>query len=166
MAGEDWTGGTLVAVLCNPPLTDGNRTLRRVQLAERILGFDMHCVVNIFARPSHATGALVRLGVDDSGWIEARPDISAGLGAARGVLLGYGSTPPAGLARNKFNDQIDWLAGHLMALGVPIWQLGDGPRHPSRWQRWTHRAHPDIAFEEAVKRSLVLVDPESFRSPH
>lgn len=166
MAGADLTGGTLVAVLCNPPLTDGNRTLSRVQLAERILGFDGHRVVNIFARPSHATGALGHLGVDDSGWIEARPDISAGLGAAGGVLLGYGSTPPAGVARSKFHAQVDWLAGHLKPLGVPVWQLGDGPRHPSRWQRWTHRAHPGIAFEEAVQLSLVLVDPESVGRPH
>lgn len=166
MAAGNLPGRTLVAVLSNPPLTAGARTLGRVRLAERILGFDSHRVVNIFACPSHATGALGQLGIDDSGWLEARLEIVAGLDSASGVLLGYGSTPPVGAARTRFHAQVNWLAGHLTELGVPIWQLGDGPRHPSRWQRWTHRAHPGVDFAEAVQRSLALVDPESVGRPH
>jgi len=150
-------GRALVAVLSNPPVTDGQRTFRRVELACSILGFDAHRVVNMFAHPSHATGELDRLGAEVSGWVEARPDIAAALDTGGGVLLGYGSTSPAGIARLHFRAQVDWLADQLSGLALPVWQLGDGPRHPSRWQRWTHRAHPGIPFEEAVRRSLVPV---------
>ncbi|GAA1915418.1 hypothetical protein GCM10009815_08000 [Nocardioides marmoribigeumensis] len=147
-------------------MTDGQRTLRRVELARSILGFDAHAVVNIFAIPSHATGALGTLGVAESGWIDARREMCAGLAGAKGVLLGYGSSPPSGAARAQFRGQVDWLASQLSELAVPVWQFGDGPRHPSRWQRWTHRAYPGIGFEEAVRRSLVLVDPESTIGAH
>lgn len=150
---------TLVAVLSNPPLTDGQRTLRRVALAGSILGFAAHRVVNMFAIPSHATGALGRLGMAESGWASARMEMCAGLKNADGVLLGYGSTLPSGTAREHFRAQVDWLSGQLSSMEVPIWQLGETPRHPSRWQRWTYRAHPGVSFEEAVRRSLMRVDP-------
>lgn len=161
MTQEDKARRLLVAVLSNPPITEGRRTIRRVELASMILGFDTHLIVNMFARPSHATGDLDLLGVDESGWVEARPDIAAALDRAGGVLLGYGSTAPSGAARLQFRAQVDWLCGHLSGLTSPVWQLGDGPRHPSRWQRWTYHAHPNVPFDEAVRRSLVLVGPGS-----
>ena len=58
---------TLVAVLTNPPVTDGKRTLRRVDLAAELLGFDHVTVANLFALPSHATGAITDLGVTEDG---------------------------------------------------------------------------------------------------
>lgn len=149
--------GPLVAVLSNPPITDGRRTARRVELARMILGFDAHLIVNMFAWPSHATRDLKLLGTAPSGWAEARPGIVTALNSAGGVLLGYGSTAPVGAARIQFCAQVDWLNEQLSTLTLPVWQLGDGPRHPSRWQRWTYRAHPDIPFDEAVRRSLVPV---------
>jgi hypothetical protein len=161
MIRDDQTAGPLVAVLSNPPVTDGRRTIRRVEFAASLLGFDSHQIVNLFARPSHATGELAALGVDESGWAEARPRITSELLGAGGVLLGYGSTAPAGPARRQFQAQVDWLMGCLSELKLPVWQFGDGPRHPSRWQRWTWRAHPGIPFEDAARRSLVLVDPGS-----
>lgn len=147
----------LVAVLSNPPVTDGRRTIRRVEMATTILGFDTHRIVNLFAHPTRATGELDLLGADESGWHEAQPKIAVALNDAGGVLLGYGSTGPAGAARLQFRAQVDWLTGCLSTLMLPVWQVGDGPRHPSRWQRWTHRAHPNTPFEDAVRRSLVMV---------
>ncbi|MBF4998647.1 DUF1643 domain-containing protein [Nocardia sp. BSTN01] len=144
-------------MLSNPPVTDGRRTARRVDLATMILGFDAYRIVNMFAWPSHATGELNQLGTADSGWAEARPDIVSALNSAGGVLLGYGSTAPVGAARIQFRAQVDWLKGQLSTLMLPVWQFGDGPRHPSRWQRWTYRAHPNIPFDEAVRLSLVPV---------
>lgn len=162
---DDKARGALVAVLSNPPVTDGRRTVRRVELATMILGFDDHRIVNIFAWPSHATRELNLLGAADSGWAEARPGIVTALNSAAGVLLGYGSTAPVGLARIQFRAQVDWLKGQLSTRMLPVWQLGDGPRHPSRWQRWTYRAHPNIPFDEAVRRSLVSVPQGSVEVP-
>nr|NLI49740.1 DUF1643 domain-containing protein [Propionibacterium sp.] len=149
---------TLVAVLSNPPLTDGHRTLRRVDLAAELLGFTHRRVANLFALPSHATGAIADLGQENTGWDQARADLTDHLAAADAVLLAYGCTAPAGEARHHFRRQVDWLLDHSVAATVPTWCVGDGPRHPSRWQRWTSRTHPDLAFPDALRQSLTRLD--------
>ena len=152
---------TLLAVLSNPPLTDGIRTLRRVHLAANLLGFEEAAVANLFAFPSHSTGAIATLGATPEGWTAARPQLQASLDQSGSVLLAYGSTPPTGPARHNFYAQVEWLHHHLSALGTPTWQVGDGPRHPSRWQRWTCRAHPGLTFSEALRVSLVRPTDEA-----
>lgn len=152
------SSGTLLAVLANPPLTDGNRTVRRVDLATALLGFAQHRIANLFALPSHATGAIAHLGQDETGWAEARDALTDHLAAADGVLLAYGCTAPAGEARHHFRRQVDWLLDHSVAATIPSWCVGDGPRHPSRWQRWTSRSHPDLAFPDALRESFTHLD--------
>lgn len=152
---------TLLAVLSNPPLTDGRRTLHRVELAVSLLGFDRVVVGNLFAVPSHATGAISALGLGPEGWETARAHLDDHLAGCDGALLAFGVSAPSGEARERFRSQVRWLLERTVAVGVPTWQVGDGPRHPSRWQRWTSRAHPDITFPEALRTSLVRVDPPS-----
>jgi hypothetical protein len=149
--------GTLVAVLANPPLTDGKRTLQRVSLAAELLGFDDVAVANLFSVPSHRTGAITELGIDADGWLAARGSLETCLGAGDGVLLAYGATSPSGEARVQFRQQVDWLHDRIAAEDLPTWHVGDGPRHPSRWQRWTYRAHPNVPFPDALRESLVPV---------
>ena len=145
----------LVAVLTNPPLTDGKRTMSRVALAAELLGYSEIAIANMFALPSLSTGAIDDLGATVDGWIAARGSLEANLAVAHGVLLAYGATSPSGTARVHFRDQVGWLYDRVEELSLPTWFVGDGPRHPSRWQRWTHRVHPDVPFEEALRRSLV-----------
>lgn len=149
--------GTLIAVLANPPLTDGKRTLRRVNLAAELLGFQEVAVTNLFAVPSHATGAIAELGITEDGWLSARSSLEACLDFGSGVLLAYGTTAPSGEARLQYRQQLAWLRDRIAARALPTWHVGDGPRHPSRWQRWTYRAHPDVSFPEALRSSLVAV---------
>jgi hypothetical protein len=149
--------GTLVAVLANPPLTDGKRTLSRVALAAELLGFADVAVANLFSMPSHRTGAIAELGATEEGWLTARASLETCLGAGDGVLLAYGATSPSGEARLQFRQQVAWLRSRITARELPTWHVGDGPRHPSRWQRWTYRAHPDVPFAEALRSSLVPV---------
>lgn len=144
----------LLAVLANPPLSGGSRTLRRVEQAGLVLGHAWVEIVNLFSLPSRATGAIAELGMTDAGWLSARADIDAKLSEAEAVLLGYGTAPPTGPARTQFRAQVAWLHRRLIERDVPTWWVGDGPRHPSRWQRWTHRAHPDLAFTEALTCSF------------
>ncbi|KZB87465.1 DUF1643 domain-containing protein [Amycolatopsis regifaucium] len=148
---------TLVAVLANPPLTDGKRTLRRVALAVELLGFDDVAVANLFSVPSHRTDAITELGAAEDGWLAARESLETCLGAGDGVLLAYGATSPSGEARVQFRQQVAWLQHRITAQDLPTWHVGDGPRHPSRWQRWTYRAHPDVPFAQALRDSLVPV---------
>lgn len=149
---------TIVAVLTNPPLTDGRRTLNRVALAANLLGFDRVVVGNLFALPSHATGAITELGVSPHGWVTAKSHLTGHLASSDGVLLAFGVTAPSGPARDHFRSQVRWLIERTVLLGLPTWQVGDGPRHPSRWQRWTSRTHPDLGFPEALRTSLVQVE--------
>lgn len=60
-------GGSLLAVLANPPLTAGDRTLRRVEMAAKLLGFAEVQIANLFAVPSHATGEIAVLGAEEIG---------------------------------------------------------------------------------------------------
>lgn len=152
---ESTVQGTLIAVLANPPLTEGKRTRHRVNLAAEILGFRGVEIANLFAFPSRATGAIGEIGVSEEGWAAARPQIEACLSAAIGILLAYGTTGPVGVAGAYFRQQVQWLHERIAESGTRAWQVGDGPRHPSRWQRWTWRAHPDVPFPIALRRSLV-----------
>lgn len=154
-------GSILLAVLANPPLTDGQRTLHRVELAAQLLGFSHFEVANLFAVPSHATGAIAVLGIEEQGWLEARPSLERRLATAQGVLLAYGASAPTGRARAHFRQQVEWLDRCIARLDLPAWHVGDGPRHPSRWQRWTYRTYPEFSFVDALRRSLVPVHVEA-----
>ncbi len=155
---------TLVAVLTNPPLTAGLRTINRVTMAANLLGFDRVVVGNLFALPSHATGAITELGVSPHGWATAKSHLADHLASSDGVLLAFGVTAPSGPARDHFRSQVRWLIERTVSLGLPTWQVGDGPRHPSRWQRWTSRTHPDVGFPEALRTSLVRLDTTAHES--
>lgn len=146
---------TLLAVLANPPTSGGARTLSRVEQAALVLGYGDFEVANLFSVPSKATGEIERLGVNGAAWLAARADIELRLSTADAVLLAYGIRPPMGPAGAHFHAQVDWLNNRLTEVQLPAWWVGDGPRHPSRWQRWTHRAHPDLSFPDALERGLV-----------
>ncbi len=81
-------------MLSNPPLTDGRRTLQRVELAVALLGFDRVVVGNLFAVPSHATGAISALGLGPEGWETARSHLDDHLAAATGPCWRSGSLRP------------------------------------------------------------------------
>ncbi|GAB3260422.1 hypothetical protein GCM10027425_23590 [Alteromonas gracilis] len=171
--GEGWIAilmdtcrrSVLVALLANPPLTAGTRTLRRVELAAELLGFSRVTVANLFNLPSHATGDIDELGAGPEGWMSARMRLAAQIRSADGLLLAYGASEPAGSARIHFRRQVVWVAERIEARGVEAWQVGDRPRHPSRWQRWTHRAHPGLPFQDALAQSLVRVSVPSVGAP-
>lgn len=151
----------LVAVLANPPLTTGVRTTRRIQLAADLLGYSEVKVANVFALPSHATGEISAMGAAYEVWELALAALRAHLDSADGVLLAYGTREPGGMARSHFRAQVNWIRDRILVNGAPVWRVGDGPRHPSRWQRWTSRAYPGIPFKDALSLSLVRVPPES-----
>jgi hypothetical protein len=156
-------GGTLLAVLANPPATSGERSRARVALAADLLGFDDFVIENLFAISSHATGAIATLGATADGWLKARPALLASLADAAGVLFAYGTSAPTGAARTLFRDQVAWLDAVVVESGLPAWQVGDGARHPSRWQRWTSRAHPDQCFTHALDAALRVVHAPASR---
>lgn len=148
--------GRLLVVGLTPPATSGARTRARVNTARQLLGFATVDLVNLFAFTTHDATDLSVAGQQSDGWHAARPVLGAGLENADGVLLAYGVQLPTGLARTHFRSQVDWLERRLVEVDLPVWLVGGAPRHPSRWQRYTHRTAPELPFEQALHLALRL----------
>lgn len=148
------TRGPLLAVLCNPSMTSGARTLARVQLASELLSFDDVVVANLFSLPSKSTRDIQQLGQLADPWIAARWPLVKQLERAGAVLLAYGLERPSGLAGEWHRAQVVWLSEIISARELPQFWVGGGPRHPSRWQRRTSRRWPGMAFRDAVALEL------------
>lgn len=131
--------------------------MSRVELACATLRYDRVIVENLFATPSRSTNDISLLGRSENGWVAARQPLMRALAQANGVLLAYGMTEPTGIARSLHRDQVAWLKLQIAMQALPVFQLGDGPRHPSRWHRWTSRTHSDVPLSEAIHRSLTIV---------
>ena len=154
----------LLAVLQSPPLTSGQRTLARVQLAAETLGCDFYTVANVFATPVRDTIQLARVGSEADGWLEARELLETCLERPQleDALLAYGVVPPTGAARRHFKEQEEWLQDSLRSRGIRTWMVGGRPTHPSRWQRATHMTMPGVNFRVAVAHLLRESVDDSF----
>lgn len=151
-------GGELLCILANPPIGSGERTLARLERARPLLGFKTMRIGNLFATASTDVTAISVLGVVPDGWLEAREQLAPAIASCDGALLAYGVAEPTGPARARQRGQLRWLTEQLMERGCPVYQLGDGPRHPSRWQRWTAQHHASLPFTAALQESFRAVD--------
>ena len=152
------TADLLVAVLASPPTTSGDRTRSRVELVRTTLGARRTCIANLFPIPTHRTTDITRVGIHAADWLSVRPKMAEILSKADAVLLAYGVSEPTGDVRALYRDQLAWLGGVLAGINAPLYQVGGAPRHPSRWQRWTSRTHPDLPFRAALDLSLSAID--------
>ena len=144
----------LLFVALNPPLTSGTRTRARGELARTLLGFELVEYGNLFAHATRDLAGIATVGVSEDGWTAARSELTPQIRRAQGALLGYGVQSPSGTAGRLFKKQVEWLEAELTHLAVPVWVVGGQPRHPSRWQRHTHRAHFGTPFELALSAAL------------
>ena len=151
-------GKVLLAILATPPETSGERTLKRLELARQILGFDSVRVVNVLDVPTFRTNGMSTAGKEALPWVESRAAISAGLAECEGVVLGYGVSEPTGAARLHYRNQINWLWTELRVSESLIWSVEMPPRHPSRWHRLTYKLAPDTSFPDALRAVLLRVD--------
>lgn len=154
----------LLCILANPPINTGARTLRRVELARELLDCTSVSVENLFSLATADVTNIAELGADEVGWATARQPLATELSASDVVLLAYGVSEPTGAARQHHRHQIRWLASKLARSNACIYCVGDGPRHPSRWQRWTARAFPGEDFATALKASFTRVTPSTSSS--
>lgn len=145
------------AVLFNPPLSTGTRTLARVALAAKLLGHQEVGVVNLFPVATKSVLDVNVIGKDLDLWISARLHIAQQLAAHGDVLLAYGCQEPVGEVRGYFRTQIAWLRKELDNAGSRTWSVSDQPRHPSRWQRHTARNYPGVPFTTALGLALQQV---------
>lgn len=152
--------GTLLVVASNPPTTSGQRTLARAEHARQILDFDRYEIANIFSQPTYRTSGVSDAGSSPDGWFDARVALMSALDQAAAVLLAYGVSKPAGAAGKHHDEQVAWLEAEVARRSLPVWWVGGAPRHPSRWQRYTYRAHPEEDFQTALIRALARRDDQ------
>ena len=150
-------------VLASPPLTSGARTLGRVKTLARTLDLTSWSVTNLFSLATRSVRDISVLGIDSSAWLAARSDLESEVRRSTDLVLAFGVTRPSGRARSHFLDQLEWLATQIEEVQPTCWSISDSPRHPSRWQRYTHRAYPDLAFEDALDLALTNVSPGALR---
>jgi hypothetical protein len=147
--------GHLLAILANAPAsTSGDRTRRRVVAAKDILGCKSASITNLFAVPTANVVDIATTCVGAAEWQAMRPAIAEGITRADAILLAWGCTEPSGPARAHHRAQVAWLTQIIKRAGLPVWTVGGAPRHPSRWQRYTSRAYPSLAFNDALAISL------------
>lgn len=151
---------TLLVVASNPPTTSGQRTLARAEYARQILDFDSYEIANIFSQPTYRTSGVADAGSSPDGWLDARASLVPALDEAAAVLLAYGISKPAGIAGGYHDEQVEWLEAEVERRRLPVWWVGGAPRHPSRWQRYTYRAHPAEDFQTALVKALTRRDNE------
>jgi hypothetical protein len=146
--------GKLLAICLNPPMAAGQRTRGRVQMAASALGYAQVEISNLFAFHTQNALQISAVGANEFGWRIAQFELANALGSADAVLLAYGMQPPSGPARAHFLAQVAWLEQMLTESPKPVWLVGGAPRHPSRWQRHTHRVAPSMPFESALREAL------------
>lgn len=154
----------LTAVLFNPPLSSGARTVTRVELAAKLLGHTEVTIANLFPLPTQSVLDVNTAGKDFSLWQAARVCLVECTADGRDVLLAYGCQEPVGEVRAHFRAQLAWLNDVLAHTGNRLWMVSDQPRHPSRWQRYTSRSYPGMQFENALKLSLRQVPAGSHQA--
>lgn len=128
--------------------------MARVEMAREVLRFGQVKLANLFALASYRSGGISELGTTPQGWLEARRELEKALDEASAVLLAYGVAEPNGPARGHFREQVAWLNEQITLRDLPIWWVGGAPRHPSRWQRYTWKTYPDLAFVEGLRLSI------------
>lgn len=144
----------LLAVLHNPPVGDGRITRSRTALAARILGHHSWGVVNVVVEKTQTSLEIGNLDLQAEWGAVEWMQLNFELAKADEVLLAYGLSAPIGPSRSPFRRRLSALHEALEHHGVPVVTLGGKPRHPSRWQRYTHKTHPGVPFDRAIAMSL------------
>lgn len=145
---------SLCAVLLNPNGRDQSRSQRRVELLCELLDIESHRIVNLCQTPTSAARDLGVGGSDPDAWADSRTMLEVGVTSSDVVLFGFGVGVPSSASRTVFQDQVAWLEERTAAIAGTVCQVGGQPRHPSRWQRYTHRHYPDLEFRSALLRSV------------
>ena len=155
-----------VFILAAPPLTSGERTIERVNIAQSILQFDEVTIANLFPLPTVSVLDISSLGRSEDSWVAGREQMRFLLEPATDAVLAFGVSAPTGEAREHHRRQVEWLFTHLAQIDVKVWTVGGRTTHPSRWQRHTHNAFPELPFREALEESFQSGDSRRIRSRH
>ena len=151
--------GRMLAVLCNPPLGEPERTTswRNIKVLASVLGVESFSVVNLIPQPTRSTVDLADMaGKLDLFDVELR--IAHAARAATVVVAGWGAGAPTGWPRSEWRNVVRAAATGLAAAGHQrVVHVSGTPRHPSRWRQHTspvHDRYEGSSFEERLRTAL------------
>jgi hypothetical protein len=148
-----------LAILMNPvPHERVTTSERNVRICAGLLGCEDVEIVNLHAWPTRDLPALAAVAHQAQGWLEARAAIERALSSADVLIAGWGVGRFSRDARSHLDNQLRWLATAAEGAGhSSAFQVGDPPRHPSRWRQFTspvHERFEGATFEERLRNSL------------
>jgi hypothetical protein len=133
---------TLGALLLNPPLVGGDRTIRHLRVAAELLGCENVQVANLFAIATRDVTAINEAGRCIDGWEAARSRLHEVIVASDQLLAGWGVSGLVGSAARNRQAQLNYLHRCSRDVGNDrIWTLNGESRHPSRWHQYVSDRH-------------------------
>jgi hypothetical protein len=149
---------TLGALLLNPPLAGGTRTIRHVHIVAQLLQCDDVEIANLFLIATRDLTAISEAGRSGNGWEAARPRLRQVIAECDFLVAGWGVSGPTGEAGVHQRRQLGYVRARAREVGQDcIWTLGGEPRHPSRWHQYVSDRHGRASGESLGERiSMVL----------
>ena len=133
---------TLGALLLNPPLLGGARTVGQLHVVAELLKCDNVEIANLFAIGTRDITAINEVGQTITGWAAARSRLCEVIAASDQLLAGWGVSGLAGAAAQNQRAQLDYVRNCAEDIGKDyIWTLNGEPRHPSRWHQYVSDRH-------------------------
>lgn len=159
-------GKRLLVILACPPITSGKRTLNQMEALRAYLNFSTIQHVNMNVEADLRTSSKNKKWDEEESWLEARTAISRAVNKSDCVLLAYGVQKPSGSARHFHSDQVIWLHKLLRRSDKTVFQIGNKPRHPSRWHRKTLKTQEQMSTMEAVLANIQMIDLDQIVPTH
>lgn len=163
---------TLGAILLNPPLTRGTRTVNSLCIAADILECDTVEVANLFSVPTRDVTVINSIGRSTAGWEAARTQLLQVVSESDHLLAGWGVSGLSGLASTRRLMQIEYVYSCARKTGKnAIWTLNGEARHPSRWHQYVSDRHGRARGNSLRDRigsvlTQIPVPPESVQDIH
>src|SRR5580698_10304129 len=114
----------LGALLLNPPVVGGVRTIRHLRVAADLLGCDRVEIANLFSIATRDVAGINEVGRSGDGWAAARPHLDRVIAASDQLLAGWGVSGLGGLAAQNQRIQLEYIGASAGEIGQNyVWTL-------------------------------------------
>jgi len=148
----------LGALLLNPPVVGGARTIRYLRVAADLLGCDHVEIANLFSIATRDVTAINEVGRSGDGWVAARLQLHQVIATSDHLLAGWGVGGLAGPAARHQQAQLEYVDACARDIGNDyIWTLNGEPRHPSRWHQYVSDKHGRASGASLSERIVMVL---------
>lgn len=151
----------LGAILLNPPIGAGARTINHLDHARKALGCNRMEIANLVNVQTLGIRDLSTAASQFDVWESSRIAVRSLLIKSDEVLFGWGISPLNGPAGIHLRTQSAWVTQEALNLHLRPWALGGEVRHPSRWHQYLapkHGRSTNHSFAIRIARALKPLD--------